>query len=538
MSYSRSSHNNRVAQIFAIFFKAVGLPTRAFEVMHQAAVCMTQRWSDLAVKELSADAMMRVEDLLIQFAAFFSGDNVNLYNQVFSTRASNRNNCESGTAITAFITPHPPLSAETGRQWRDNVASPRGHLRPKDLMNASASQRIHTLHLHFVISILLDSQYFANYPSELKNHELLQAPKPHRLAAKGPENKMNSFMLPTLKIDQAFNDGNAQWMGEALKRTGYLSTPERQKNLATSQILPIIGDELTQSRFRSLKRFKAEDDNGMEQMDYVAETFGLFHAQMCLGQELFQYHAGEIHGCGLLRDASMLKRKHFIPKRQTAKNRKTAVLPSSSELPTANQPKQEEDQSAPPEPSVAPSKKKSKRKKAPSGKEASRYRFHDLDELIHHTVEARVLACWMRKAGLVDINDFKEWDPSPRQIQNLAHEIVRDFASLEALPHAALPKTPSTDVDAAQDEQPGPPSEEEDFAANQRILFENGVRYLRDGLVYCLLRKSVRIGDVGTIEDLLPLLAIMYKGGNHPRYMMVMLETMQQLKYEYPPEMA
>lgn len=526
-----------------MFFKAIGLPTRAFEVLHQAGFCMSQRWSDHAIKRLSNDAMMEVEHLLAEYAAFFSGDNINVHSRVFSTRANNRNQCESGTAVTAFITPRPPLSVETAVQFRKNIAAPR-YITPKDLISPQATRRLHELHVHQVIRVLLNSTYFATYPDELKSNPVLQPPLPYRQAPKGPKNKMNAFMLRTMKIDQASLDGNEQWLNEVLKQTGQLATPESQKELASFRVIPIIGDELTQSRLRTLKRLKAEDDNGLERMEYVVDTIGWFHAQMCLAQEIFQFHGGDVDGVGLTRDASMLQRKHFCPKRQARSDKKKGKMSSRPEAAPVEIPpsgvKLEDEASVPTDeleapPPAATKPKAPKKKKAspnPTGKDAAKFRFHDLDELIQHAVEARILACWMKKVGLTETSDLGEWDPRPQEIRRIAEEIVREFASLEALPHGELPKKPSTS------EPNEPPPDSEDSEGSQRTIFENGVRCLRDGLIYCLLRSSIRTGDVGTIEDLIPLLAIMFKGGNHPKYTTVMLETLQQLKYEYPPELA
>lgn len=75
--------------------------------------------------------------------------------------------------------------------------------------------------------------------------------------------------------------------------------------------------------------------------------------------------------------------------------------------------------------------------------------------------------------------------------------------------------------------------EEAKIVENQEILFKNNARFLRDALIYCQLRTSVRKGDVGAMEDLIPALAFMFKGGNHSKYAIQMLETYQLLKHEY-----
>lgn len=130
-----------------------------------------------------------------------------------------------------------------------------------------------------------------------------------------------------------------------------------------------------------LKRFKAEDDNGLERLDFLTEGVGWFHAEMCLAQEIFQYHGGRLDDAGLARDSALLSRKHFnaaIEKRRESKK--------GAQSRTANEVLQPGDGSG--DAKSNDEKPKDEKSKVPTGKRVSRISHHDMDELIFHTFEA------------------------------------------------------------------------------------------------------------------------------------------------------
>ncbi|KAG8905368.1 hypothetical protein FRB99_009037 [Tulasnella sp. 403] len=91
LSYSHSSHNNHVPQLFATYFQAIRMPSKAFEVLHQLGVCMSQRWAEQAVKRLANDAISRMSKAIHLSSYVITGDNINIYSQVFSQRVHNQN---------------------------------------------------------------------------------------------------------------------------------------------------------------------------------------------------------------------------------------------------------------------------------------------------------------------------------------------------------------------------------------------------------------------------------------------------------------
>lgn len=60
--------------------------------------------------------------------------------------------------------------------------------------------------------------------------------------------------------------------------------------------------------------------------------------------------------------------------------------------------------------------------------------------------------------------------------------------------------------------------------------------FLRDVIPFILLRAAVRTGDVGIMEDMIPLMLYRFIGGRNSNYAGEMLELLQGLHREWPPE--
>lgn len=172
-----------------MFFKAIGMLSRAFDVLNKASICLTQRWAERTMNRISADRMKTVVQRMEEFAVVLSGDNVNYSTRIFTTRIHNQNSFGSGTTATAFITPRPPFSPEVAGAFR-NLAREHPTLVHKDLINPEASRRI--------LEVLLSSPNFAKYSPEHIAHPLLQPPPPHRLAPTGKDNVTQMFLTSTI----------------------------------------------------------------------------------------------------------------------------------------------------------------------------------------------------------------------------------------------------------------------------------------------------------------------------------------------------
>ncbi|KAJ6615696.1 hypothetical protein B0H10DRAFT_1800937 [Mycena sp. CBHHK59/15] len=63
------------------------------------------------------------------------------------------------------------------------------------------------------------------------------------------------------------------------------------------------------------------------------------------------------------------------------------------------------------------------------------------------------------------------------------------------------------------------------------------IMFLRDVLSYILLRSAVKHGYVGIMEDMIPHMLFRFIGGKNSNYTGEMLELLQGLHREWPPEL-
>lgn len=213
-----------------------------------------------------------------------------------------------------------------------------------------------------------------------------------------------------------------------LKKCGLAGGLERDKKLASSMIIPVIDDELTNKCIRGLKRFKGKDDNGLERLEFLAEGIGWFYVEMCLAQEIFQYHGGRLDDAVLARDSVLLSRKHFnaaIEKRHGARKGTQSNVEKSNQHGGAKPDAVAGDPGA--------QKKLEERSAVPTAKRLTELSHHNIDELIFHTFEARILDCWIRLAQVDNLKLLADWNHDPAELRELAEQIVKEFASVEAV---------------------------------------------------------------------------------------------------------
>ncbi|KAF8344677.1 hypothetical protein F5887DRAFT_1062041 [Amanita rubescens] len=119
--------------------------------------------------------------------------------------------------------------------------------------------------------------------------------------------------------------------------------------------------------------------------------------------------------------------------------------------------------------------------------------WHNLDEAIHHIAEAHFHACWLEV-------DLKQKNPD--ELKAMSMIILETHASQRAL----------------VDMQDSRTTAEQDLVQIQWTLWN------KDVLPYIELCHAVRAGDIGCMEDLLPLMAFRFSGGGNTNYLTEILE--------------
>ncbi|KAJ7456332.1 hypothetical protein B0H11DRAFT_2160949 [Mycena galericulata] len=135
--------------------------------------------------------------------------------------------------------------------------------------------------------------------------------------------------------------------------------------------------------------------------------------------------------------------------------------------------------------------------------------FHDLNETLHIIADAQIRELWLEVTNAKTLAELRQ--KSPEDLHKLAEKIVSDYASSAAL--VKLRRKPARDE-----------------------IKEQSVMFLRDVLPYVLFRTAIKQGDVGLIEDMIPQLLFRFIGGNNSKYSIEMLELLQGLHRDWPPE--
>lgn len=376
-------------------------------------------------------------------------DNVNIAYKKSSQRIDNQNHFDNGTASTILQMPPQVRDILENEHLRramtgEDRTSPLPSLDTTHIMNAAKQSQapIHKQHIYHTIQFLLRSPAFKDY-SYLTNASL-RPPPPVNVLPHGAAHRTRQMPLGTTQIDESSFEGNNNVITDVLRQVGLSSVDERIR-LAVKRVIPWIGDQKTIKLLRGLQSMRGREMNGYDRMDYLLLILGWFHVKLNIVNSIFWTHRGIVTGTGLARDISKLTRIGLAPKTRT------------------------------------------------SGKPD----FHNLQEVILHVLNARIIDCWTKLCGHTTLEAFAASVPHPDNIAKLAEHIVNEYASTKSA-HIAGP-----------DE-----------------TFRNASLFMRDALIYMELVQSIKLGDVGRMENLIPSLLFMCAGGRNPLYAIEFMEML------------
>jgi len=131
--------------------------------------------------------------------------------------------------------------------------------------------------------------------------------------------------------------------------------------------------------------------------------------------------------------------------------------------------------------------------------------FHTLRSSLFQILDGLLLACWsteLKKRGHQDFDSFSTSEPSPNELVKIATHIIHSYAN----PDDTSP--------------PPPPRTKKAPDQNQKTIsrFRNITALVRDLLYVQELSTAISSGDWGRIEDILGILAIMFKGAGANNY--------------------
>ncbi|KAJ7351619.1 hypothetical protein DFH08DRAFT_935182 [Mycena albidolilacea] len=272
-----------------------------------------------------------------------SHGNINVALRVFSQRLNNQSHFVSGCAYTIWILP-------------DRTALPPGMNR---LLQAYRAENCLVV---FEYDLVLYGNEAADDLWQLQG---------------GPENATEQFILETSTKEEASYEGTLSCMADVFKQL-LLNAVDEQMTTAIQRVIAWIGDQLTIERLRGLWKYRHEDHNSFDRLDYMIPIFGWFHLVMAFANSIHKQYLGNSAAIGSLRQAfDVLKRKGLITQST----------------------------------------------KGPF--------WHHLDEALHHISEAHFRASWLDVGNVENLADLKS--KSPQELRDLAATLIQKHASREAV---------------------------------------------------------------------------------------------------------
>ncbi|KAJ7122658.1 hypothetical protein C8R43DRAFT_899695 [Mycena crocata] len=377
--YTRSHRRGRLPKIWGIYLKACGLSARAFDALHSLGIIMSHKWTADAFGTLSERAMDTVRKLIHEMPWNITHDNVDFPLRVYSQRLHNQSHFVSGCAATVWILPaRAALSLQANRLFQIHRALNCDHMFDFEEVlygNTAADDRMEAQDVYFVLRLLLDSPDFKGWRGH--GAAALDAPLAVHKLPTGLQNAIRGLILGTVPFEEASYDGTIRCIHEWLRQL-LLNTEEEQKRTVIERIIAWLGDQLTIERLRGLWKYRHEDYNSFDRMDWMIPVFGWFHLVMALGNSLHNQYLGTSANIGGLRQAfDILNRKGLI----------------------------------------------SQATKGPF--------WHNLDEAIKHISEAHFRACWLVVGNVESLAELK--DRTPTELREMAVKIIHEHASRRAL---------------------------------------------------------------------------------------------------------
>ncbi|KAJ3545921.1 hypothetical protein NMY22_g2257 [Coprinellus aureogranulatus] len=154
--------------------------------------------------------------------------------------------------------------------------------------------------------------------------------------------------------------------------------------------------------------------------------------------------------------------------------------------------------------------------------------FHTLLSALNQILDGLVLYAWQLEVDEEELGNFAATNPTPDDILRIAGDILRKYSTPRSTLKPTDAKRPPTDF--AGTEALLPPDTD--------IIMNNTFLLVRDLLYVTELVKAVQTGDWGRIEDVLPLIACMFRGAGSNNYSNEILHLLFNLSRVWTPKFA
>lgn len=303
-AFSRSHHLCKIQKLLTIYFRSCGLASKAFDTLHALQITMSQKWSYSGIQLLSEKARKAMTEDIAEYPWFGIHDNVNIAFKVYEQRLKNQSHFDSGTAGTIVVIKDPacipPDYIASRLKLLEGVNNP---ISFKDIieLDAMASGRLKSFAVYLILRFLVDAPEFDFENYSYGNNPIFSRPTSACQLATGPTSATCQYMLDLLHIDEVSYEGNDRVLAEWFRQL--------QLDPKGNQMTIWVGDQLTVSRIRGLKRFRCMDLNSHDRLEFLKPVFGWFHAQMAMEHSLHSQYWGTRAGHGLVHAFELLNRK-------------------------------------------------------------------------------------------------------------------------------------------------------------------------------------------------------------------------------------
>ncbi|KAF8834716.1 hypothetical protein BDN67DRAFT_1045153 [Paxillus ammoniavirescens] len=293
LCYTRSHHANRLQKLFAVYLKFRGLSAKAFDTLHALAITMSHKWTANHIAKISEGSMKEVKELMELFPWL--------------------DNFSSSVAATVYIKRQATeLTADINKDLQEcRAAGMKNPITPEEIfaIDQKLYPHIRRQTTYEVLRFLLHSPEFQFKTYTHRDSTLLAPPPLVRALPHGRNHITLQYIIGSINNPEASYADNERVMDEILRLLGLNGTPEKQRHLATEKIIAWAGDQLTVDRLRGLFKYRSQETNSFDRLDWMVLMFGWLHLQMAFANSLHAQYLGTSAGRGLSQAFTLLGRK-------------------------------------------------------------------------------------------------------------------------------------------------------------------------------------------------------------------------------------
>ena len=489
LSYHRSGRVLGFPAQFGLFLWSSGCSRQTIDALHRCGLSVGYSSVLLSIKML-ADHCMKMAIDVGSGIHVFCYDNVQLSTSIFVE--------QRGTSGPAKVT-----SGTFGILYRVRNGNPEHMLLAPILERFKSSKGLNFNHdicpsiqqlesVYFQLKIAIFRvlpKYCPQFELYAKDPALQNIPR----RPMPPGYVTEQFPIRATTIEEATVRGNILFHEDV-----YLNQLKRTPEDLCVYAIPSFNDQLTNSRIRSAQLLRMRDVNAWTWREVFQLGFGLFHLCLNLVWALLHVHRGSLNQTGSLTYFFALMEKTRL----------------GGEHPD----------------------------------------YHTLLSALTQIMDGILLNAWICESGHRDLGQFAATEPLPSDLLSVAGNIMKKYAMPMATPDSLGVNIPD-DLDY-ESSDPGSESEDDEFTGGLGTrtapevsstplqdpdldrVHQNIRLFTRDLLYVTELVRAISDGDIGRIEDMLPMLAMMFRGAGGNNYCTEILHFILNLKHVWTPQFA